>query len=193
MNGYQIRTEKKKEGILKAAFDLILSFGINKMSIAEVAKKAKVSPVSIYNYFGSKEGLVRSAVFHYMEQKIEEYEEILEENLPFQEKIKKIVFDNIENVNYLEQDLLKTVMEHPMIREEIEEFYQTKTIPFFNKLIQEGKRTDSINADISSEAVLLYLQIFKEAITRPGFLTQASPTTLKDLNSLLYFGLLGKG
>ncbi len=57
MDGYRIRTEKKKELILKTAFDLILTFGVNKMSIAEVSKKANIFPVSVYNYFGSKIGL----------------------------------------------------------------------------------------------------------------------------------------
>lgn len=192
MDGYQLRTEKKKELILKTTFDLLLAFGAHKMSIAEVAKKANVSPVSIYNYFGSKDGLVRSALLHMMEKKIGEYEGILEEPLSFQDKIRKIVFDRGEIANLLEQDLVRAMMDDAAIKDEIERFYETRTLPFFGKLVEAGKREGCIDPQLSPEAVLFYVHMFKEAMARPGFSAQANPAMLQDLNRLLYYGLVGK-
>ena len=47
MDGYQRRTEKKKENIRNAAFELFKVYGVEKVSIAEIAKKA-TSPLLPY-------------------------------------------------------------------------------------------------------------------------------------------------
>nr|WP_314464020.1 TetR/AcrR family transcriptional regulator [uncultured Clostridium sp.] len=57
MNGFEKRRQEKKEAILFAAKELFKLYGYNKVSIAEIAKKASVSQVSIYNFFESKENL----------------------------------------------------------------------------------------------------------------------------------------
>lgn len=192
MDGYKLRTEKKKEQIVKITFELILTFGANKISIAEVAKKAKVSPVTIYNYFGSKDELIRSTILHVMEKKMEEYEGILREDISFHEKLGKIMFDSGETAKNLEGDWKQSFMDDAGIKEYIEEFYQNSTIPFFSRLIDEGKKEGYIDQHISLEAILLYIQMFKEVLARPGFFLHSSPSVLRDLNHLLYYGLVGK-
>ncbi len=63
MNGFERRRELKKKSILQAAYDLFSARGIKDVGIAEIAQKAAVSQVSIYNFFDSKENLVRQAMF----------------------------------------------------------------------------------------------------------------------------------
>ncbi|MED1780515.1 TetR/AcrR family transcriptional regulator [Brevibacillus fortis] len=192
MDGYKLRTEKKKEQIVKVTFELILAFDANRISIAEVAKKAKVSPVSIYNYFGSKDELIRYTILHVMEKKIEEYEEILREDISFYEKLGKIMFDRGETFKNLETNWIQSFMDDAGMKEYVEEFYETRTIPFFTRLVDEGKKEGCIAQHISLEAILHYIQIFKEALGRPGFFTHTSPSVLRDLDHLLYYGLVGK-
>lgn len=60
------------------------------------------------------------------------------------------------------------------------------------KLIEQGKQEGFIDPEISIEAALFYIQVFKEALARPGFITQASPTMLRDIDRLFYYGLIGK-
>ena len=62
----------------------------------------------------------------------------------------------------------------------------------FVKLIEQGKQEGFIDPEISIEAALFYIQVFKEALARPGFITQASPTMLRDIDRLFYYGLIGK-
>ena len=61
MDGFQRRREQKKESIRRAALDLFGVHGIKKVSVNDVARRAGVSPVTIYNYYGSKQGLVHDA------------------------------------------------------------------------------------------------------------------------------------
>ena len=58
MDGFEKRREQKKKDILKAALSLFQQYGVQKVTISEIAKKANVSQVTIYNYFESKDNLL---------------------------------------------------------------------------------------------------------------------------------------
>ncbi|MCM3268076.1 TetR/AcrR family transcriptional regulator [Paenibacillus elgii] len=192
MNGYRLRTEKKKELILKTTFDLIFTYELDKLSIADIARKANVSPVTIYNYFGSRDELIRMTFVHYMDTTLEKYEDILGAEMPFQQKMDLILCDRSEITNQLNVNLIRATAGDPAIRDYLEQFYQNKTLPFFEKLIDQGKKEGYIDPSISMEAAMVYIQLFKEALARPGFLQQASESMLQDLNRLFYFGFIGR-
>ena len=93
MDGFEKRREQKKRDILNAALALFMEYGLQKVSITEIAKKANVSQVTIYNYFESKENLVRLVFKFYVDQIWDEQKHLLVNDLPFNEKIKKIIRD----------------------------------------------------------------------------------------------------
>ena len=66
MNGFERRTELKKDKIRTAALKLFCTYGPDKTSINEIAQEAGVSPASIYNYFGSKEGLMKDTIINFL-------------------------------------------------------------------------------------------------------------------------------
>ena len=63
LNGYERRTKAKKESIVNAARKRFTTRGITDVSIKEIAAKANVSQVTIYNYFGSKNALQKKCLF----------------------------------------------------------------------------------------------------------------------------------
>ena len=63
LNGYERRTKAKKESIVNAARKLFTTRGITDVSIKEIAAKANVSQVTIYNIFGSKNALQKKCLF----------------------------------------------------------------------------------------------------------------------------------
>jgi AcrR family transcriptional regulator len=192
MDGYFLRTEKKKEQILMTTFDLLCTYGAKKMRIAEVAKKANVSPVTIYNYFESKDQLIRSTLFFIMEKKIGIYETVLSQDIPFHEKMKRIMVDQEETAENIQINSLQSHLDDVVIQPYREEFFRKKTVPFFTKLVDEGKKEGYIHPDISLESILFYIQMFKEALAKPGFFAQNNPSMLRDLDHLFYYGLIGK-
>jgi AcrR family transcriptional regulator len=52
--------EKRESAIIKAAMALIAEKGYRNTSIEEIAEKAEVGPATVYNYYGSKAGLIIS-------------------------------------------------------------------------------------------------------------------------------------
>lgn len=193
MDGFEKRRQKKKESIRRAAFELFSAYGVQKVTMAEIAKKANVSQVTIYNYFGSKDDLLKDVVMDLMEGKWREYKELLDGNLPFQKKIQAIIFDKRETARNLNQDFLKSIyLNHPEIREYFEEFYEKKSIPMVLEIMEQGKREGHINRDISMEAILFYMKIFKEAVSNSDFFSNHNKDIQLDINHLFFYGLVGK-
>lgn len=84
---YEIRTNQKKNAIIKSANILFLEKGFSSTSIKEIAAVAHVSQVSIYNYFGSKDSLVIECVKSIVQETIDKAYALLDTELPYLDKL----------------------------------------------------------------------------------------------------------
>ena len=189
MNGFQRRKEKKMNSILQTALQLFAYRGLKAVSIAEIAKKAEVSQVSIYNYFDSKENLAKQAIFTYMNEKMEDGEMLLDSQLSFREKLEKLLLSSDEDAsNYSQEFFQSEIWKDPVIQNFLNEYYQNRTLPFIMSLIEQGKKEGSVNCDLLNESILLYIESFKNMLTQ----TDISKKARLQLGSLLFYGLQGK-
>ncbi|MBS4196819.1 TetR/AcrR family transcriptional regulator [Lederbergia citri] len=192
MDGFIRRKEMKKTDILNAALALFLEFGVQKVSVAEIARKANVSQVTIYNYFESKDNLVHEVIIFYIDKEWREYEELLKSNLAFPEKIKRIIFNKKETANKIHEDFYQYFMrEYAAGMSYIENLYIEKTVPSFIELFNEGKEKGYIDPDLSNEVILFYIQMMKEYMQREDVYQRILPMT-EDLMNLLFYGIMGK-
>jgi AcrR family transcriptional regulator len=189
MNGFQRRREMKMKSILTAAFELFSSRGLKDVTIAEIASKADVSQVSIYNYFQSKENLIRQAIFAFMDEKMEESKQVLESEIPFYEKLERLFFITEEATDESTPELfLSAINSDPLMRRLMEEYYHDWTEPFIMCLIEQGKDQEAISRDLSSEAVHLYIRALQGLLIQSSLSRQAR----LDINALFFYGLQGK-
>jgi AcrR family transcriptional regulator len=189
LNGFQRRREKKMKSILLAAYGLFSARGTKEVSMAEIAKEAGVSQVSIYNYFQSKENLVRQAIFAFMNEKMKESEKVLESKLSFQEKLEKLLFISDEADRPSSPEFFRSVMAcDPLIQSMIEEYYQSRTEPFLMRLVEQGKKEGCIHKDLSDEAIRLYIGAMRNVLVQSN-----PPKNVRlDLDALFFYGLQGK-
>jgi AcrR family transcriptional regulator len=192
MDGFEKRREQKKKSILEAALALFMEYGIQKVSIAEIAKKANVSQVTIYNYFESKDNLVRFVFQYYVDQVWNEQKQVLESDLPFNEKIKNIIFEKGMKAAQIStrffQDFMK---DYASGQSYVEEVYLKEALPLLINLFDEGRKQRVIDSTISNEAILFYLQMFQRYLQ----LEDISPLILpiaEDLTKLFFYGVAGK-
>ncbi|GAA0429096.1 MAG: TetR/AcrR family transcriptional regulator [Bacillota bacterium] len=193
MDGFKRRRELKKSHILEAALSLFMDFGVQKVAIKEIATKANVSQVTIYNYFGSKDNLVQEVIKHYINKAWWEFEELFNSDLPFHEKIKGIIFAKKETAQHIHSNFYDVIMkEYAAGTSYVEELYQKKALPKMMALFDEGRRDGFIDPNLSNESLLMYLQIFKEAMQREDIYKQILPMT-EDIVKILFYGIVGKG
>ena len=125
MDGFERRKTQKKDSIRRAALELFQTYGFQKVSINEIAQRAGVSQVTIYNHFGSKEGVVRDVLKWHMLNIFERYKSEMEGELPFMEKLENIVFDKTQLASQFQGELLQTMMQDdPELRDFVEELYK---------------------------------------------------------------------
>lgn len=192
MDGFQRRRKQKQADILEAALQLFLIYGVQKVSINEIAKKANVSQVTIYNYFESKHNLVRETFVYYVDKGWGEMEEILDSNIPYMEKIKQLIFNKKETVNEIHPEFYQYFMKDFSSGESyVEQLYLQKALPRFIKLVDEGKEKGYIDPAISNESIILYMQLLNEGMQREQLYNQLVPYT-EEITKLLFFGIIGE-
>jgi AcrR family transcriptional regulator len=189
LNGFELRRQKKINAIIQAATQLFCTHGINSVSIVSIAKKAAVSPVSIYNYFGSKENLVKQVIFFLMENEMQKYEKLFDDRIPFINKFENMFLNKMDAITvYSEEFLRSSIWKEPFVQDLLEQFFQTRTVPLMIKLIEQGKQEGYVNPDLSNNAVVLYMKMFKNELIN----MELSNKDRHDLTLLFFYGLLGK-
>lgn len=195
MDGFEKRKEQKKESIRRAALELFQSYGFQKVSIGEIARRAGVSQVTIYNHFDSKEGLVRDVIKWHTLGLLDKYMEIMNGEQSFPEKLESIVFDKYRVVGEFQGELLQTIIrDDPELRGFMETLYQNEINPAMVKFFDEGIRQGYISPNISMETILLYFEIVRHGLWDvPDIYEQVNkkPGLLKELIALITYGLNG--
>jgi AcrR family transcriptional regulator len=195
MNGFEKRKEQKKESIRRAALELFKTYGFQKVSIGEIAKRAGVSQVTIYNHFDSKEGLVHDVIKWHMMELLERYLEIMSSDRPFMEKLEYIVFDKSRIAAQFDGELMQTmIQDQPEIMGFLEELYKTKINPAMMQFFNEGIQQGYISPKISTETILLYFEIIRHGFYDTTNVTEQvnrKPELLKELIQLMTYGLNG--
>ena len=87
MDGFARRKEQSKEDIRMAAWELFSQFGVDKVSMTDVARKAGVSQATIYNNFDNKEALAREFVTTMVESLVSNVQEIVVSEHTYREKM----------------------------------------------------------------------------------------------------------
>ena len=127
MNGFERRTELKKEKIRTAALELFCKYGTDKTNINEIAQQAGVSPASIYNYFGSKEGLMKETIINLLESSWKTRKELYESDLPFPELLKQLISMKNEFFDQIDLDNFWALFNsNPEIKKIVDDFIKTK-------------------------------------------------------------------
>lgn len=192
MDGFERRREQKKKDILEAALGLFMKYGTQKVSVSEIAQKANVSQVTIYNYFESKDLLINEVLKYYIDKVWDEQIQILDSDLPFNEKLKTIAFQKHEIAHEINEQFFSKIMEdYSAGAGYLEELYTKEALPRLIKLFNEGREMGFVDKSLSDEAIILYIQMFKEFMQRKDIAHRLLPFT-DELTHLFYYGIAGK-
>ncbi len=201
MDGFARRKEQSKEEIRKAAWELFSQFGVERVSMADIARKAGVSQATIYNNFGSKEALAREFVSRSIEQLVQRVQDVLAPEQPYWDKLAAFI-QFLAGVMAQEQpspaDSAIFTRSFDLLNDpEIQKIHtaaQEKMIQLLMGLIQEGKQQGQVEAELTDEAYGIYFKVFMGIFTdpalQPGF--ARNPRLMGDLGRLMIYGLSGE-
>ena len=192
MNQYQKTTEKKKQAIIQAALQLFKEKGFKETSIKSIAEAAEVSPVSIYNYFGSKDNLVALCVNDLFEEVTQQAEDILNSDLDFKTKLdhafalcQKKMSQQISS--YFQDKIVEDSVFSTLLTKAI----TVKKRDIYRAYIELGKEEGAIAEDLSTELILNVM----DALNGMGNQLAHSnnlETEVEQIHQLFLYGIFGK-
>lgn len=196
MNGFEKRANLIKEKIMKTTLNILRTTDLKRVRITDISKLAKVSQVTIYNYFGSKEALLREVFKNYVNKSIRDFEEYMNEGHSLKEKIEHIILLKKESFNEFPPSLIKELLieDHELTRY-IEEQYKERTIPLTVRIIQEGKDSGEISDDVSIDHVLAFIQLYMNQYESILAMAEQSGNIDKFLEGMVhmfFYGICGK-
>lgn len=192
MNQYQKTTEKKKQAIIQAALQLFKEKGFKETSIKSIAEVAEVSPVSIYNYFGSKDNLVALCVNDLFEEITQQAEDILKSNLAFNTKLDQALDLCQEKMSQQISDYFqdKTVRD-PAFSSLLTKAISAKKRDIYRTYINLGKEEGLIARDLSTELILNVMDALNSVGNQLAH-SDNFETDVKQIHQIFLYGILGK-
>lgn len=192
MNQYQKTTEKKKQAIVQAALRLFKDKGFKETSIKSIAEAAEVSPVSIYNYFGSKDNLVALCVNDLFEEVTQQAEDILNSNLDFktkldhafalcQEKMSQQISDYFQD-KMVEDSVFSTLLTRAIT---------AKKRDIYRAYIHLGKEEGLIAKDLSTELVLNVMDALNGMGNQLAY-SDNLETEVEQIHQIFLYGIFGE-
>ncbi|MCY7991700.1 TetR/AcrR family transcriptional regulator [Bacillus haynesii] len=194
MNGFEKRALLIKEKIKKTALEMLKTWEPKRIRITDIAKEANVSQVTIYNYFGSKEALLKEVFKDYIDHSISEFEEYMKKDISVKEKIELMVLQKREANN---QKFALTVIKEVMIEDsEIMDYvkrqYDEKIIPLMLQMIEEGHRTGEISPKITAESFLIFMNMIIEHSKTLGEAFEQNRQFTEEMMHIFFYGLCGR-
>jgi len=129
---------QKSISIEETARDLFWKHGFRRVTIREICEKANVSKMTFYKYFPDKTELAKTVFTNIVNEGIENFNELMKENIPAAEKIKKIVLLKAESTNNISKEFLEDF--YLGSEPELQNFVEKKTAEVWENLLDDWKK-----------------------------------------------------
>ncbi|AIQ67790.1 TetR/AcrR family transcriptional regulator [Paenibacillus graminis] len=196
MNGFEKRAALIKNKIMKSTMELLKTWELKRLRIADIAKAAGVSQVTIYNYFGSKEALISESFKDFVEESLLEFEEEMRQQKTLKERITYFIFKDKETYSTLDPALVKEIMfDDQAMYQYIQQQYDDRVMPLMVQMVEEGKASGEISQKVSVEAVMVMIQMY---IKSSGEMLESvanhkdKESFLDELFHIFFYGLCGR-
>jgi len=182
MDRFERRKEQSKKDIRRAAEELFAKFGVDKVSINDISRRAKVSQATVYNNFGNKENLVHEYHGAITKKVASSFRGIIVMKKSWVDKLQGFLQSWIDIADRGDTQSLDSIGNE--IEGSLREF------------IKEGKEQGNIRPDLSNDAIMTYIKFFQQGISHNPEIRNKINRDLKlsdDLLSLFNYGISGKG
>lgn len=187
MNNKEKETKSQKYLLLiKTAKNLFFKHGVKRVTVEEICEKANVSKVTFYKYFSNKDAIVREIRDELLRVGFSRYDEIVEMDIPYPEKIDLMTEWRVEFFSQMKSEFIEDIISF--------EETMTEMKKRFMKNILIAQEKGEVRRDLAPGLIWLAAEKMNEIA-----LTDNWKDTVPDFNELhrqlriLYFhGLLSK-
>jgi len=193
LDGFEKRRNDKKKAIMQTALELFDQYGFDRVTVTEIAEKAHVSKVSIYNFFESKDNLRRIIIKDMLDDSVEKIKSLIAKEGNFIEKIEEYI--QIRTWYYGKYTLrffFEAVESDPELRQYLENF-NAASKNLLMTFIEEGKDSGVFSPDASNDAIEIYIDMIQTYLMHNKEIRdrlEHNPELAREINMLFMDGLI---
>ena len=130
--------EKRKQALLKIAYDMFLSRGYENTSVDEIIAEAQIAKGTYYYYFPSKEKMLEDVIEMMIEREAETARQIVGSDMPVPQKIIAVI-TSIKPAE-AEQPIQDALMqpENVLMHDKIRKKLIKVIVPLLSEVVEEG-------------------------------------------------------
>ncbi|WP_298649106.1 TetR/AcrR family transcriptional regulator [uncultured Proteiniphilum sp.] len=184
---------KKEQDILIAGKKLFFKYGLKKVTIEEICTEANVSKMTFYKYFRNKTELVKKVFDTLFEARIEIYLKMMRSDIPFSEKMRKILEMKREGSAEISKEYIKDIHSGKEFSAFFDQWIQRSmkvAIDSFAEAQQEGY----IRKDINPKLLLVWVERMADLLSDQRVLDEyeSLPDLAEELAKLFLYGICGE-
>lgn len=179
-----MKTNPKYRKLIETATAEFSRYGMVKVSVEEICRKANVSKATFYKFFENKEVLVEKILDRIYTESLQEFEEIFaDKEISFEGKIEKLILLKQKYSDEMGHTFVEDILTSP----ELGKYFQSKIIEL-NKIhedfLQQGKKENMIRSDLSLPLFQIILAGLQQMVGTDSF-----AKLIPDLHQRTRFGV----
>lgn len=147
MNNHKTPVSPKINEIADIAKTLFFKHGVKRVTVEEICSKANVSKMTFYKYFSNKDAVVRHIRDELLNAGFSKYDEIIEMDIPYPEKIDLVTVWRFEFLSSMNSEFIEDIISFEETAEEMKKR--------FIKNIEIARSRGEVRSDISPELIWL--------------------------------------
>jgi AcrR family transcriptional regulator len=185
--------DKKLEIILNTARKLFFERGFRKISIDEFCSAAGVSKMTFYKHFNNKDELVVKLFSEIIEQSILRFEEIVNSDKSFPEKIEAMITMKLEQTSLFSKAFLEDIFQSGSEIQKMLSAKQKESKNLFKKFYTLGVKEGFASPDIDPEFFIAASEnIIQWGNTPPVISLYPDPhERTRHLTNFFFYGIMG--
>ena len=185
--------QKKYDQIINSAKELFWKYGIRRVTIEDICKKADVSRMTFYKYFSNKNILAKTLLNIITDSSMEKYDSIIKSELKYPEKVRQMILLKIEGTNDISKEFLNDLNDEN--NADLFEFLQSKIMENLSRIQTDfvtASEQGEIRKGIKPEFLLYFLNRILEMSKDPELLKMydSAQDMIMEMTNIFFYGIL---
>lgn len=190
--GEQEYSEKYND-ILSTGKELFWKHGIKRVSVEEICREAGVSKMTYYRFFSNKNDLAETILKNMFDENMEKYCELMDSDIPFEEKVKKQILLKFEGTKDFSPELVKDIFNNP--GSELYNYWKSRAdeaLKLVMDYYSKAQKSGDIRKDIKPEFIIYFSNKMFEMISDENYMKMYESTqdAVMEMINMFFYGIL---
>lgn len=191
----KINKSPKYYKILKTSKELFWKFGIKRVTIEEICREAGVSKMTFYRFFPNKAELAKNMIDNLFNEGLDKYNEIMSQDIPFAEKIKKQLLMKFENTDQISPEIINDIYTDETYG--FRDYWEKRRKEILERVVSDYKIAQKkgwIRKDIKLEFIIYINNKLNEIVSDKELqsIYNNMQELIMEVANLFFYGILNK-